>query len=188
MPDSTVAPDRPATPTSGNGESDPQQRGDTNSAADVSGNIEALRIALANANAALAEGNEDGGHDALALLVETVERIHPTMRSRAQRLRTLIDHYQPDRQVEHAASGYAGEAFALVSRECANGHTGTRITTHASFEAACANAGDDVLNGWAPVALFGLDSGEMVLLVVEPPTVYLSPHRQTMQNPLDDDH
>jgi hypothetical protein len=153
---------------------------------ETTGDIEALRIALARSNRALAGDEQDLEHDALALLVETVERIHPSMRSRDQRLARLIAHYQPDRQIEHAAEGYAGEAFALVSRESGPDLDGIAITTHATFEAACAYAGDDVLNGWAPVALFGLDSGEMVLLVVTSPVVHLSPHRQTMQNPLED--
>jgi hypothetical protein len=159
---------------------------DHQASGDSTGDIEALRIALARSNAALSDAAGDLVHDALALLVETVERIHPTMRSREQRLCRLIEYYQPDRQIEHAADGYAGEAFALVSRESRPGVDGTMITTHATFEAACAYAGDDVLNGWAPVALFGLDTGEMVLLVVTSPVVHLSPHRQTMQNPLED--
>ena len=100
-------------------------------------------------------------------------------------MRTLIEHYKPDRQIEHTADDQAGGAFALVSREAGNGGD-TLITTHATFDAACSHAGDRVLLGWQPITLFGLDTGEMVVLAVHVPVVYLSPHRHTMQNPLED--
>lgn len=148
------------------------------------GDMEALRMALESANAALTDDDDDGGgHAALALLVETVERIHPSMRSRDQRLRTLIDHYDTTRRIEHTSDGQAGGAFALVSRAGIDGET--LITTHETFEAACAYAGGRVLEGWKPIALFGLDTGEMVVLAVHVPVVYLSPHRYTMDNPLE---
>lgn len=145
--------------------------------------MEALRSALASANAALCQDEDGAGLQALALLVATVERIHPTMRSRDQRLRTLVEHYRPALPVEHTADGQAGGAFALVSRAGADGDT--LITTHETFDAACAYAGDHVLDGWKPITLFGLDTGEMVVLAVHVPVVYLSPHRHTMANPLE---
>jgi hypothetical protein len=150
----------------------------------MTGDMEALRVALESANAALTDDDDanGGGHAALALLVETVERIHPSMRSRDQRLRTLIDYYDTARRIGHTSDGQAGGAFALVSREGTDGEA--LITTHATFETACSYAGDHVLEGVKPIALFGLDTGEMVVLAVHVPVVYLSPHRYTMDNPL----
>jgi hypothetical protein len=98
---------------------------------------------------------------------------------RAHRLKILVAYYGPDEQLGHVDD--SGERFALVSESDSDEKM---ITTHARFEDACFYAGDQVLDGWAPLGVFDLDTGELINLHIASPVVTRSEDQGVLENPI----
>jgi hypothetical protein len=107
------------------------------------------------------------------------------MSTPSERLSKLIEYYEPDEQLGHAEIE-DGERFALVSQEEGHGHGATMITTHKTFADACDYAGGSVLDGWDPLGIFDLGTGELINLHIASPVVTRSEDQGVLTNPLEE--
>jgi len=96
---------------------------------------------------------------------------------RAQRWAALDAHYEPT----PGLCGEPGEAFLLVQKTAGDQ---TAFVTSNDRARLLAHAGDDLLRGWVPVALFDLDTGELTSLGVGPICVVPTTNPGRATNPL----
>jgi hypothetical protein len=143
-----------------------------------------LDCALTQAHKALWSDSNDFEHECLAMLVDAIEEGRKPIR--ATRLHKLIRHYDPACG-EYVPDDFENEQFALVQQETGHGLDGTNITVHATFAAACEFAGSTITEGWGPVGVFDLESGELINLHVTS-VVTRNEDQGTLTNPLSEEN
>jgi len=108
--------------------------------------------------------------------------------ARARRYARLLDHYRVSpAQQQGPTTGPL--RFALVMVESQDQTSENSIATLATFEDACALAGEEILDsGRLPDAVYDLDSGERIEVHTTTPVVTRSEDQDIMVNPLDSEN
>lgn len=102
------------------------------------------------------------------------------MHVRKERIEILKQHFNAENRFEEGIN--LEQRFLGVQQ---NGHDGDYyMATYPTFEDACDDLGDAVLDGWLPVAVFDLDIAEQIEVQVATPVVTRSEVQGQMTNPL----
>jgi hypothetical protein len=133
-----------------------------------------LSVRRALRSAALAPNARSASARSLSRFIEQA--------ARRDNVAKLAEYYGSD------AVEYDGkERFALVC-EKDRGDEVAVITMHATFDDACLHASRDVLDGWDPIGVFDLDTGELINLHVSSPVVTRSEDQRMIDNPLEQEN
>jgi len=104
---------------------------------------------------------------------------------RARQYARLLDYYRVPPAQEQGPTTTPLQ-FALVMVESQEQTSENSIATLATFEDACALAGEEILDsGRLPDAVYDLDSGERIEVHTTTPVVTRSEDQEMMVNPLD---
>jgi hypothetical protein len=107
------------------------------------------------------------------------------MSARTDRLDILRDAYPADEQAAHDTTRDEGEPRRyLAVSECGRDKT-FFLSSHVAEQEAFDQLGDGVLDGWSPVGVFDLDTGDMVDVHISTPAVTRSEDQGISFNPLE---